>query len=121
MENLSTKEREQIEELAQRVGQEDYELPAVATPRRATDQDRAAMRQLLEDAAETTEEKAEVHRSLGGRPTLDPNGSASVAWRVRVPADLDEQLRERAAAEGRSFSEVLRAAAAEYLAHRAAS
>lgn len=83
MENLSTKDLEQIEELARRVGQEDYELPAGMTARRATDAERAAMRELLEDAAETAEEKAELNRSLGGWPMLDPTGSDSVAWRVR--------------------------------------
>lgn len=121
MENLSKKDLEQIEELAQRVGQEEFELPSGTTVVRAGEEQLAAMREWLDEVAETPEEQEEVTRSLGGRPTLDPSGSASVAWRVRVPADLDEQLRERAAAEGRSFSEVVRAAATEYLAHSEAS
>ena len=121
MENLSKRDRARIEELAQRVGQEEFELPSGTAVVRAGDEERAAMREWLEEVAETPEEQDEVTRSLGGRPTLDPSGAASVSWRGRVPADLDEQLRERAAAEGRSFSEVVRAAATEYLAHSEAS
>ncbi|MGH4000346.1 MAG: hypothetical protein ACRDTJ_23125, partial [Pseudonocardiaceae bacterium] len=46
---------------------------------------------MLAEAAETPAETAALEevRALGGRPTLDPAGEASVAWRVRVPADLD--------------------------------
>jgi len=74
----------------------------------------------LEDAAETTEEKNLV-RSLGGRPTLDPTGTPSAAWRLRVPSSLDEQFRAQAVAEGRTFSEVLRSAAEEYMTTHAAA
>lgn len=60
-------------------------------------------------------------RSRRGRPTLERNrpSGPSPLWQVRAPRSLDDALRARAAAEGRSFSEVLRDAAREYLSHPA--
>lgn len=73
------------------------------------------MRTIMIEAAATPGEK-EYIRNLGGRPTLDPSGEASVSWRVRVPSALDAKFRAVARAQGRSFSAVLRSAAEEYVA-----
>lgn len=84
---------------------------------------RAASRALLEAATEDDPEgRALVRGAATGRPSLDSAAPAGTSplWQVRAPKSLDVALRELAKAEGRSFSEVLRAAATEYLAtHRA--
>lgn len=54
---------------------------------------------------------------VGGRPSLDPTaepGTVSPARQVRLPAHLDARIDAIAAQQGRSRSEVLRDAAAEY-------
>lgn len=76
---------------------------------------------MLEAAAETPADVAAI-RSVGGRPSLDPSGQAgkSPLWTVRVPQNLDRAVRELAGSTGQTFSEVIRAAATEYLnSHRA--
>jgi Ribbon-helix-helix protein, copG family len=84
---------------------------------------RAASRALLEEATEDDAAGRELLRTATrGRPTLDPHAPTgeSPLWQVRAPKSLDQALRDLAKSEGRSFSEVVRTAAAEYLAtHRA--
>lgn len=110
---------------AERVSADDYEpnmTGRVVKGVRGTPAVHDAMREMLLEYADP--EQAETIRNLGGRPTLDPAGAASVAWRLRVPSSLDERFRARVESEGRSFSDVLRTAAEEYLAadaHREAS
>ncbi|KFD43961.1 MULTISPECIES: ribbon-helix-helix domain-containing protein [Cellulosimicrobium] len=85
-----------------------------AVVRRGTTASRDAVRALLDDAAEGARDVALVERSAG-RPSLDATPGESPMWKVRAPKQLDDQVRAVAAAEGRSVSEVLRAAASEYL------
>jgi hypothetical protein len=83
---------------------------------------RAYAHQVLTAAAETPEEVEAVERAAaGGRPTLaaDRPSGKSPLWQVRAPERLDAALRARAQAEGRTFSEVLRDAASEYLTRHA--
>lgn len=91
-----------------------------AEVRHGTTQSHAAIRALLEDAADTDQEKQQI-RDLGGRPGLDPQGKgASPMWNLRAPQALDTELRQQAEREGRKLSEVLRSAARQYLdTHRA--
>lgn len=91
-----------------------------AAIRHGTDESRAQIRALLEEAAETQTERQKI-RDLGGRPPLDPQGEGeSPTWSLRAPRVLDRELREQAEREGRKLSEVLRSAAREYLdTHRA--
>ncbi len=87
-----------------------------AVVRQGTPASHAAVRALLTEAADTSADVETIARSVG-RPTLAvkrPAGSSPL-WQIRAPQALDEQMRARAAAEGRPFSEVLRDAAAEYL------
>lgn len=79
---------------------------------------RAAALEMLLDAAEDPSEVVAVEKAAtSGRPSLSTRGpsGASPLWQIRAPHDLDEALRARAAAEGRTFSEVLRDAASQYL------
>ena len=66
---------------------------------------------------------ATVERAMGGRPPLDPSsrrGQHAPARQVRLPASMNDQLAELAAAEGRKPSEIIREALATYLnTHRA--
>lgn len=83
---------------------------------------RESARALLAQFAGDDPQVAEaIERSAPGRPTLAADGPAGTSplWQVRAPQSLDNALRERAKAEGRSFSDVLRTAAAEYLAAHA--
>ncbi|MGL5864000.1 MAG: ribbon-helix-helix protein, CopG family [Phycicoccus sp.] len=92
-------------------------IAAGAVIERGSPQSREEVRAMLEAAASTPEELAAVRRSAGGRPTLDPDApeGESPLWQVRAPKTLDRDLRALAKAEGLSFSEVVRAAATEYL------
>lgn len=101
--------------LAAKVGADDYELPADVVVHEGTAQTRAAARAMLLEAAGTDEER-DLIRSVGGRPALDPEGKASVSWRLRVPPMLDERFLALVEEEGRPFSAVLRSAAEEYIA-----
>lgn len=89
---------------------------------RGTPDSRAAARDLLLAAADSPAETAQI-TNLGGRPSLAADGpvGASPLWQVRAPRDLDKALRDRAAAEGRTLSEVVRAAALQYLGTNAES
>lgn len=63
--------------------------------------------------------RALLERAGGGRPPLDPNatpGQHSPVRQVRLPADLNDQLTVRAAAEHRQPSDVIRSALVDYLA-----
>ena len=66
---------------------------------------------------------ATVERAMGGRPPLDPAarpGQHAPVRQVRLPASMNAELSEMAAAEGRRASEIIREAIAIYLnAHRA--
>ncbi|GAB3868579.1 hypothetical protein GCM10028801_44750 [Nocardioides maradonensis] len=106
--------RTDYDEWADQFGSEDYELPAGARAVRGTPEGHEAMRAMLLEAAETPEEQ-EVLRNLGGRPTLAADGGPSVPWRLRVPKSLDAQFGAVVEHEGRSFSEVMRSAAEEYI------
>lgn len=88
---------------------------------RGIPESRAAVRAMLDDAAETAAEVDLVERASGGRPSLaaDRPAGKSPLWQIRAPRSLDEALRARADAEGRTLSEVLRDAASEYLATHA--
>lgn len=87
-----------------------------ATIIRGSEESRAEMHALLMDSAADDDQRAMVERAAkGGRPRLYPGEGRSPVWRVRVPQPLDEKLHAAAEAEGRNFSEVLRAAADEYL------
>ena len=89
-----------------------------AIVRQGTPTSRAATAALLLEAAETPAEVEEIERaSMGGRPSLDASGPAGVSplWQIRAPQALDAAMRARAAAEGRTFSELLRDAASQYL------
>lgn len=95
-----------------------------AVVHRGTPESRAAALAMLQDAAGDNladVDLLERSSSGGGRPSLAANGPAgkSPLWQIRAPKDLDAALRARADAEGRSFSEVLRDAASEYLATHA--
>lgn len=76
-------------------------------------------RQILEQAAGGP---AELEELLRGRPSIDPDaGQGEHSWvrQVRLSAAQDQQLEARAASGGRSSSDIMREAAAEYLAtHR---
>ena len=78
----------------------------------------ASGRKLIFDATGTDNYEDAVKVALG-RPRLDPDTPSEKApmWRVRATPALDKALRERAKQEGRTLSEVLRRAAAEYLMH----
>jgi phage-related baseplate assembly protein len=81
---------------------------------------RAAARALLVAAAgDDSEQLALIRHVSVGRPTLDESGRVSTMWKVRATPALDEAMRARAVAEGRNLSELLRTAAAEYLAKHA--
>jgi hypothetical protein len=84
---------------------------------RGTPESHAAVREQLLTAADSPGDVKAIE-NLGGRPSLAADGPAgkSPTWQVRAPRDLDEALRARAAAEGRSISDVLRDAATRYLA-----
>jgi hypothetical protein len=109
------------DELARWAESDAPDIRADAVVRRGTPENHAAVRAMLEDAAESPAEVALLERSSGGRPSLhagEPDGK-SPQWQIRAPKDLDAAFRAQADAEGRSFSEVLRDAAAEYLAKHA--
>lgn len=66
----------------------------------------------------------QVERAIGGRPPLTPNspvGHHARKRQVRLPTDLDTALDTRAAAEGRTASDILRAALTDYLSTHPAS
>lgn len=86
---------------------------------RGTPETHAAMRAMLEEVAETDEEKALLASVRRGRPSLDPSakpGTTSPMWRVRAPEDLNAAARARAEAEGRDLSSLVRDAVQAYLA-----
>ena len=84
----------------------------------------AAARALLEDAsADDPAGRELVDRVRGrGRPRLNPDsGQPTPVWNVRMTVDIDAAMRAQARREGRPLSEVIRSAAAEYLAAHHAS
>ena len=86
---------------------------------RGTPEGHAALRAMLEEGAETEEEKALLASVRRGRPSLDPSakpGTTSPMWRVRAPEDLNAAARARAEAEGRDLSALVRDAVQAYLA-----
>jgi len=88
---------------------------------RGTPASQAKVTAMLLEAADTDEDRVMIRRTAG-RPTLDPQtAGVSPLWQVRAPKGLDEAMRRLAEAQGRSFSAVLRDAAAEYLATHQAS
>jgi hypothetical protein len=87
--------------------------PAAAT--HAEEDPEAGLRLLLDATGATSYDEA-VHVALG-RPRLDAETSKSPVWRVRTTPALDQAIKARAKAEGRSVSELLRRAAADYLTH----
>lgn len=87
--------------------------PAAAT---YAEEDPDAGLRLLLDATGTTSYDEAVHVALG-RPRLDANTPNPPVWRVRTTPALDQAIKARAQAEGRSVSELLRRAAADYLTH----
>jgi hypothetical protein len=71
---------------------------------------------LVDQAAKQAEEGFDVEEILrrrGGRPPM--GSSAASVESVRLDPELSEALRERAAAEGRTSSDVIRAALRRYL------
>lgn len=82
---------------------------------RGSEESRAEIHALLMDAADDDQKDMVERTAKGGRPRLAPGTGRSPVWRVRVPQPLDEKLHAAAEAEGRNFSEVVRAAADEYL------
>lgn len=111
------------EELARWAESDAPQVRPDAVIHRGTPESRAAARALLEDSLDMSDSvTAELVRStVGGRPSLaaDRPAGKSPLWQIRAPQALDEALRARADAEGRTISEVLRDAAAEYLAAHA--
>lgn len=85
---------------------DDYELPADATPADSAEVD-AFLAQII-----TPAERAAARGR--GRPSLSGDGQ-SPTRQVRLPAQLDAALVERAKAEGQRPSDVLRAALTAYL------
>lgn len=84
-----------------------------------TTESRAAALAMLLDAADAPADVATIERvtAVGGRPSLAAGRPAGTSplWQVRAPRELDAAMRARAADEGRTFSEVLRDAASQYL------
>ncbi len=72
-----------------------------------------AGRKALEDALGKSAQ--DIQKGLGGRPTLDPDGSPSRLRTVRLGKALDSQLTKAAEKESRDRSSVIRDAIAEYL------
>lgn len=110
------------DELAQWAESDAPKIRPDAVVHRGTAESHAAARALLADALDAQGQDDAVLIERGaGRPSLAADGPAgkSPLWQIRAPRDLDEALRARAEAEGRSFSEVLRDAATEYLAKHA--
>lgn len=80
---VSSTEVDQIEEVAQRVGHEDYELSADSVVRSATDEDRAEMRTMLSAG----EQGAYDVQASAGHETPDEHEE-----RVRFAAETDEAV-----------------------------
>jgi hypothetical protein len=76
-----------------------------------------ARRKFDAGAADDQELRAAVVRARSGRRKLDPDEGPgpSLMWQVRVPVELDEAVRERAASTGQPLSQVIRQAVARYL------
>lgn len=76
-------------------------------------------RRLTDELADTLAAQAldEIRRRnlIPGRKSLSGDGTRSPAIRVRVPADLRQQIEERAIAEGVSVSQLTRKALTSYL------
>lgn len=88
-----------------------------ATPLRGADAVERS-RALLAEAADGDPDSEQLLVRVAGRPSLGakaPTG-ASPMWKVRAPADLDAAARDRAEAEGRRLSELIRDAVTRYLA-----
>lgn len=76
-----------------------------------------ASRALLDQYANDAESLDLIERAVG-RPTLGadrPSGTSPI-WNIRASADLDVLARERAEAEGRNLSDLVRGAVSQYLA-----
>lgn len=97
--------------LSQLVESDDYELPADAVVHRGHGDQPG--REFLAHYMTEDELNAAARRGRG-RPSLS-GGGRSPSRQVRLPADLDALLIERAATEGRPMSDVLREAVASYL------
>jgi hypothetical protein len=95
--------------------------PEVNHPSSLHGADAAAHGRAVLEAALGGPETAE--RAMHGRPPLDPTarpGQHAPVRQVRLPASMNTELSERAAAEGRPASEIIREALAAYLnTHRA--
>lgn len=81
----------------------------------------AAARALMQDATADDPSGRDMVARIArrGRPRLNPDldpGQAGPLWNIRMPIDLDTAMRAQASTEGRPLSEVVRQAAAEYLA-----
>jgi hypothetical protein len=83
---------------------------------------RQASLALLLEATEDSPEQHETVRRAAGRPALGGSSAAgpSPLWSIRVPPDLDRAFRQLADRQGRDLSELVRQAAAAYLAAQAA-
>jgi hypothetical protein len=57
----------------------------------------------------------QIQKGLGGRPTLDPDGSPSRLRTVRLGESLDNELTQAAAREDRDRSSVMRDAIEQYI------
>lgn len=104
-------DEERYEQLSRFVESDDFDLPngTVATPGHGDEPGRDFLAQYL-----TEDELRAASRRGRGRPSLSGAGR-SPSRQVRLPADLDALLVERAAHEGRPMSDVLREAVASYL------
>ncbi|MCH8614435.1 hypothetical protein [Arsenicicoccus dermatophilus] len=73
---------------------------------------------LADDPSTAAEFEAAREAGRGGRPSLSPTTPGpSPTWSLRVPADLDTAMRQRAADEGTTLPALLRRIADDYLAH----
>lgn len=103
---------------SQRIEDEDYE-PASEGDSFEGEAAVQASRAILEDAIGSRALEQAVRR--GGRPTLDGRAGEgpSPKRQVRLPRDLDAALRDRAAAEHRRPSSIIRDALTDYLRKKA--
>ncbi len=95
---MSTKPQTDYDALAAWAESDESTVQPGTTTVRGTPETHAAVRAMLEEAAEADEEKVLLASVRGGRPSLSPRtrpGAASPMWRVRVPEDLNEATRAR--------------------------
>lgn len=104
-----------FEALARWAESDEPQIRPDAVIEKATDEGRAEVLRMLQEAADTPAEQEAVKAAAGGRPRLGAADEYTPTWRVRVPVSLDRALRARAAKEHRPYSELIREAADEYL------